>query len=64
MGKYVECYTSKKYDELIAAGYEFSHESNGVYYFINNDDLRRKIKFNKGKKFSENDIRESNMMKF
>jgi hypothetical protein len=64
LGKYIEVYTTRKFEEMCDLGFNFLYEDAGVYYFENNEDLSKKVKFSKSKKFNEDNIVESNSLKF
>jgi hypothetical protein len=62
--KYIACYKENKFDELISAGFKYLFENNGVWYFENNPELNKKLKFSKSKKFNDDDVREFESLNF
>lgn len=45
--RYIKCFTKEKSDELIEVGYKYLYESNGVFYFEDNQNITVKFSDNK-----------------
>lgn len=54
--KYIQCFSKEKAKELDSVGFEFLYEQNGVFYFVDNPDLSKKIKFSNNNNFCDSEV--------
>jgi hypothetical protein len=54
--KYIQCFSQEMADNLSNLGFEYLYETNGIWYFNDNDVLSKSVKFSNGNNFSDSDI--------